>query len=613
MKKIRFAVLLLSALLLSLVMSSAQDKTRVILSKDKSFASQVTAEKTIYEVGFGFDLGGKSLKIPNGSVLKFSGGKLKNGTVDLNDCLIVAESQGFFAKDLTLSGKTASPCYADWFEGSDADKIERAISVFKFVNLSAREYIIDREIVIKGSFALHGASIPDFYGAYGSTPIDYSQTILRGKAENILRITGYYTGKYSVCSFDIENVSFAGDAKRKSNGILITTCGGPSRPCIINNCNFKYLNKAICVDVSKSSLTTGAVMTVSNNNINLCNYALYGTGVSAYIDLSVINNNIEQNMSGGIYLNDDSSERVHGGYCLIQNNNLEGQPFPIFIKSSGYLDIIGNYFESTSQREMVISGTGYTKVLLRACSSNFNKGVSSLKITASYCTMTIRDMKQLDAAGMLNLNHVNLIDSDINFISASSVCLSPEFRHFDSSLMIKGSFTSGLNYVRDNRCCLRIPASGSKIIRNDTSIPAGDYRLMISYELNQTVDSAAGNLAVVVKNGSSSILSTTIPSNSATGRKVAVMDITLKSSASASALAVTVTNRDKSQNMYVYGIGLFAPSAHMPKLADTTSYSFSSRPNLGKEDAGESYFDTSLSKQLYWTGSYWVDATGKKI
>ena len=57
----------------------------VVLDKDKTFAEQVTQENTIYEIRYEFDLGEKPNKILAGCVLKFEGGKLKNGTIEGED------------------------------------------------------------------------------------------------------------------------------------------------------------------------------------------------------------------------------------------------------------------------------------------------------------------------------------------------------------------------------------------------------------------------------------------------------------------------------------------------------------------------------------------------
>lgn len=52
-----------------------------ILRKDATFASQVTDTNTIYEIRYKFDLNGGTVTIPSGSILKFNGGSISNGSL----------------------------------------------------------------------------------------------------------------------------------------------------------------------------------------------------------------------------------------------------------------------------------------------------------------------------------------------------------------------------------------------------------------------------------------------------------------------------------------------------------------------------------------------------
>lgn len=60
-----------------------------ILRKSSTFAAQVTEANTIYEVRYEFDLNGGSVTIPSGCVLKFNGGRVVNGTLNLTQAEII--------------------------------------------------------------------------------------------------------------------------------------------------------------------------------------------------------------------------------------------------------------------------------------------------------------------------------------------------------------------------------------------------------------------------------------------------------------------------------------------------------------------------------------------
>lgn len=83
----------------------------LVLEKDKTFASQVTETNTIYEIRYDFSLGGVTVTIPSGCVLKFNGGTISNGTINLyGDCLIIGSG---ICCDISNPSKKQMPlsCY----------------------------------------------------------------------------------------------------------------------------------------------------------------------------------------------------------------------------------------------------------------------------------------------------------------------------------------------------------------------------------------------------------------------------------------------------------------------------------------------------------------------
>ena len=83
-----------------------------ILRKDLSFSEQVTDTNTIYEIRYDFDLQTGTVTIPENSVLRFNGGKIKNGTIVGNRTRIEAEPVQIFASAIrkyrgyVLNGET---------------------------------------------------------------------------------------------------------------------------------------------------------------------------------------------------------------------------------------------------------------------------------------------------------------------------------------------------------------------------------------------------------------------------------------------------------------------------------------------------------------------------
>lgn len=88
-------------------------KGYVILRGDKPFADQVAEEDTIYEIRDDFDLDNESITIPAGSVLKFNGGKLNNGTITMNGAAIIAT--GFVFDNVTFADTYTGRVDVRWF------------------------------------------------------------------------------------------------------------------------------------------------------------------------------------------------------------------------------------------------------------------------------------------------------------------------------------------------------------------------------------------------------------------------------------------------------------------------------------------------------------------
>ena len=126
----------------------------VILRKNKTFAQQVTATNTVYEIRYDFDLNAASVTVPAGCVLKFNGGSVVNGTIVGNKTIIDSETVKIFGKNTTLSGTFKNGrIYTEWF-GGVADGATDNYAVFQKVfnqsiaidipiQLLAGTYIID--------------------------------------------------------------------------------------------------------------------------------------------------------------------------------------------------------------------------------------------------------------------------------------------------------------------------------------------------------------------------------------------------------------------------------------------------------------------------------------
>lgn len=114
-----------------------------ILRRDATFASQVGDSDTIYEIRYDFDLGGASVTIPAGCVLKFVGGKLSNGTITGNNTSIIATETRIF-DGVSLAGKWYGESNPIWFGAisdlsTDATSaIQSCVDYFDIINIDGQ-------------------------------------------------------------------------------------------------------------------------------------------------------------------------------------------------------------------------------------------------------------------------------------------------------------------------------------------------------------------------------------------------------------------------------------------------------------------------------------------
>ena len=113
-------------------------------------AVMLSKANTIYEIRYDFDLGGKTIEMKEGCILKFEGGILYNGKIKGNNTKVEANITRIFGEYFLLEGTfDVAEGYAEWFgaqsDGINDDRysIQCAINSFDIVRLLNKGYLID--------------------------------------------------------------------------------------------------------------------------------------------------------------------------------------------------------------------------------------------------------------------------------------------------------------------------------------------------------------------------------------------------------------------------------------------------------------------------------------
>lgn len=152
----------------------------VVLDKDKTFAEQVTQENTIYEIRYDFDLGGLPKEIPAGCVLKFEGGSLRNGTIVCAEGCIHSDNKCFY--EVFVHGSWNNPSELSWWCESSKIQISSSGNSFSITKIDCSDdfqYALDSdfsELHINGYYYITKTQILRKYKrlVLSGLPVTYS-------------------------------------------------------------------------------------------------------------------------------------------------------------------------------------------------------------------------------------------------------------------------------------------------------------------------------------------------------------------------------------------------------------------------------------------------------
>ena len=130
-----------------------QSKGYVILRKNlclingvvKNILTQdmINQPNIIYEIRYDFDLNEKTLELPKNCTLKFKGGKLKNGKIIANNAIIYSLPTPIFS-EIHIKNTFSCEGYIDWFEPKNGYydySFSECFRSFSVVNFSKSDYI----------------------------------------------------------------------------------------------------------------------------------------------------------------------------------------------------------------------------------------------------------------------------------------------------------------------------------------------------------------------------------------------------------------------------------------------------------------------------------------
>lgn len=202
----------------------------VLLKKDIPLEKQVTQQDVLYDIHYDFNLKDKTIMVPSGCVLRFSGGRLYNGTIDLNNCFIEGNAD---IGCIIIGCPSNEDIYTRWFSNS---RMELLVLLRNFcscwyddnsqilIHKNKRVIHVEKSVytVTEGLDLRYEQDLTIDFG--GSTIIDNIDTYdqLRHRSSSVIAMRESCRIRIGNCKYQMGNKK----GKRNSGGSFIEI-GGP--------------------------------------------------------------------------------------------------------------------------------------------------------------------------------------------------------------------------------------------------------------------------------------------------------------------------------------------------------------------------------------------------
>ena len=344
----------------------------------------MSAENTKYVIKYDYTLG-EDITVPKNCILAFDGGSLKNGTLIGNNTRINEDSNYNIFNDCVIKNFEISKCDIRWVGGigdyddsthsgtDNAVYFQRALdNILKYnfgipIDIVGR-YMISSTVNVNYNLYLQGThNVTRFSknrdSSLGTKNKRYSNSeIIVNCGDELIpafKLIGEENVETTTCDLYISHIKITGVDRSKDIAIKSTASGAPTRPAIIEFCeanNLLYFLELYC----KGSSIFG--------NLTIKDCFIYENGKAIYshsednsyfgiCNLAIRDNVIEHNGDRAIHI-----EELYGP-IIIDNNILEGQDNPIYIKphvifstnrQEDYITITNNYFERQADNDTKI-------------------------------------------------------------------------------------------------------------------------------------------------------------------------------------------------------------------------------------------------------------------
>lgn len=563
-------------------------RKNIVDEKNVLIQEMINHSNTRYIIQYDYDLNGQTITIPEKCVLDFQGGSFRNGNIIFNTTKLLYSKDIIFY-NCKIKGFITEIC-VDIFDSVTSDLVNELFDVAKIIYFTNEEYFFSSSLIIKDTSTitkiqginnkLHFTSCDgiqinkvvtiDNLGLYGENAVSNWSEVL-GKFET--SYNGIIINKKSILT-NITIYTFGVGIMFGNTHIV----GGEFKNILIAYCkNFGiYLEHSYIAQKNNLSFDRLYIVKCGKGADDLTgNSTKLNSGIGFYLKgcycCSITNSVFEYNTGCGLYI-----------------DSLESSPYS-FVQG---LTLSTLYFERNK----------YANLALNLLAMSSNVLVKSMFFTEAN-NNPVEDALPSRTIAFMNNRGINL-RSDFSIEGFTNSDFLKPIDNFVRDYT-KLSAYSGFNIINDteNNLAIHLDAEHRILTQNDffraTNLK-GFYQLKIRYK------GAPDKRPVIVLNiAGKEQISISFYGNSSIKT---VFSQILKVDNYTDNVVITgiYVTEGLVENEYldIYSIEI------IPIVNEGSS---ALRPSLVEENKGFQYFDTTLNKPIWWTGTEWVDAGGAEI
>ena len=580
----------------------------------------INKSNTIYEIRYDFDLNGEEITIPEDCVLDFQGGSFSNGIIVGNNTIIQAPLISIFYPNIEINGSwNTTKSHPEWFgaEGDgnndDTNAIISAINVSSHVIFN-KIYKITNKIHIAKPIILEGAKDSLIINDTYTNKVDYLFSISGTKNVIIKNINFDSQRKsrgsiicYAVDGITIEGCSATGYSADYSyyqadSQFRITGCNN----ALVSNCKFYNNGDQYGTSLETLNRCLGIEQT-ENANILSCIFDNVNQGIvigsKTYIKISKCH--FKNYKDNAIY-------NVGAVKCIIDDNIIENAPDEGIVTLGGSCIITNNIITNIGNKCIAIAGDQEHLI----AENNIITIDSSYESTATsgFNPLVTRNT-EYTIKDLVFVNNICKTESDFKYLNYC-IQLGIVNNLVFTGNSILGHFTSDIGAN-----CIQLSQVENAIFSNNifTQKNTGINIFWITGTIQNFIESSntmigTGRLCYNETKGHFLYKRKKVSSlTPTTGAFYAIDDNPISDDLLGGENSICIEHVGGS-NKY---INLWAKSKEgwillcKGSINNNLSGNTSNRPKFISE--GVQYFDTTLNKPIWWTGTKWVDATGADV